>query len=123
MSSTEFSSFKGFFAKIRSVQALVPTEKVAEYSEESLEQEVLEFYDSDQDEVEEKNSYYTCEDIDPTPVQSVKDEPLEEQEIKAMLGYFIRYSEDLLGFLYNPILTKISWNSMITYLFSSLWNS
>ena len=66
----DFHALKGFFAKIRSVQALVPTEIVAEYSEESLEQEVLEFYDPDQDEVEEENSYYTNEDIALTPVQS-----------------------------------------------------
>ena len=49
----DFQALKGFFTKIRSVQALVPIEQAAD-SEESLEQEILEFYDSGQDEVEEK---------------------------------------------------------------------
>ena len=79
--------------------------------ESPQEEQVLESYDSDHEEVEEENSYYTYEDILPSPVGAEEpSEELGEQEIEELLGVIVGYSGDLLGYFFNTVLIIVCWN-------------
>lgn len=108
---TDVNSYRMLFTKIRTMQSIVPDFEDTDNYVEQEEKEIVEYYDSDLESVEEENSYYTFEDVIPTPVVSVQEgDPLDEQEIETLLGHIIGYSGDLLGYLYNPIFTIMCWN-------------
>lgn len=110
-SITDVNSYRSFFSKSENLNRIDSFGDEVPIIKEPDERNVLEYYDSDQDEVEEENSYYTYEDVLPSPIPSVEEsEQLGEQEIEALLGSYIGYSGDLLGYYYNPIFTIMCWN-------------
>jgi hypothetical protein len=107
---TDLNSYRNIFNRLKSMGSMAPIDEAGELFEPS-ELEILENYDSDEDEVEEENSYYTYEDVPPSPVvPEPEGEPLDEQEFESLLGHIIGYSGDLLGYFYNPIFTIMCWN-------------
>ena len=108
---TDIRSYQLLFSKSNNVDAIYPDDIESGIGEELSENEVKEFYDSDQDSVKEENSFYTFEEILPSPVKPVAEgEKLDEQEIEALIGKYVAYSGDLLGYLGIPLLIIMSWN-------------
>lgn len=107
---TDIQSYVGIWSRLKNLGSMAPLEGDEEFFEPE-EIEVLENYDSDEDEIIEENSYYTYDDVQPSPVvPEPEGQPLDEQEFESLLGHIIGYSGDLLGYFYNPMFTIMCWN-------------
>lgn len=108
----DINTYKKIFKKIKNFGSISQTDSQNERIQQEIEEiEVLEHYESDQDQVEEENSFYTYDEVLPSPVVPAKEgEELDEQEIESLAKYYIGYSGDLVGYFYNPILTIFCWN-------------
>ena len=105
-------TYKSVLGRVRNINSVENFDDDEDFvPEEPSFEQVLESYDSDHEEVEEENSYYTYEDILPSAVRSEEaEEELGEQEIEELMKAYVGYSGDLLGYFFNTVLIIICWN-------------